>query len=100
MRHSTQYAIVYKGSVDLTMTFATRVDVDAYVRTAVAHGHDAADYGVAHRAVTYGDWALTTPTRDWRPTPVGTTPDTHALLTGDRDVVDVELPELTDGGTR
>jgi len=61
MKFHTQYAIVYRGQLDPAMTFGTRVDVDAYVATAVAHGHDPADYGVAHRTITYGEWAETTP---------------------------------------
>ena len=58
----TQYALTFRGKPDLALTFATRVDVDDYVARAVSiGGQDAADYGVVHRSVTYGEWAETTP---------------------------------------
>jgi len=58
---TTQYGLTYQGAVMETLTFASREDVDRYVATAVIHGHNGADYGVVHRAVTVGDWAPTTP---------------------------------------
>lgn len=57
---TTQYAIVHKGKVDLALVFGTREAVDAYIANAVEHGHELADYGVAHRVVTFGAWAPTT----------------------------------------
>jgi hypothetical protein len=121
MNRIAQYAITYKGRLDLAQTFASRDDVDDYVRRAVAAGNDAADYGVQHRTVTYGDWAPTTPVQiKPQRSPgtadaavlaelaqvtdeqidamfaTGTTPDTKTLLDSDRDVDDVELPQVVE----
>lgn len=56
----TQYGIDHRGT-DLGITFATREDVDRYIAQAISHGGDPSAYQVKHRAVTYGDWAPTTP---------------------------------------
>jgi hypothetical protein len=86
---TTQYGIAYLGRHDPVLTFSSREEADDYIRRGVAAGNSAADYLIARRVVTVTHG-------DWKPVLVETrvgTPDTHALLDGDRDVVDVPLPD-------
>lgn len=58
--HSTEYALVYQGRLDLVVT-GTRAEVEEHIARGIRFGGiPASDYGIAHRAVVRHPWAPTT----------------------------------------